>query len=73
MGFLKPPKYQKSASEKALEKQIEEERIAAEEEKKQLALAEERRKKRFAAGMTGARSLFTRAGGRGFYQEGKEV
>ena len=73
MGFLKPPKYKKSASEIALEKQMEEERIAAEQEKAELAKAEERRKKRFAAGKLGSRSLFARAGGRGFYTEGEKT
>lgn len=73
MGFLKPPKYKKSASEIALEKQMEEERKAAEKEKEELKKAEERRKKRFAAGKLGSRSLFARAGGRGFYGEGKEI
>jgi|VirMetMinimDraft_7_1064189.scaffolds.fasta_scaffold02509_13 hypothetical protein len=73
MGFLKPKKYVKPASEVAFEKQMEEERIAAEKEKEELAKAEENRKKRFAAGKIGSRSLFARAGGRGFYQEGKEV
>ena len=73
MGFLKPPKYEKSASEKALEKQMEEERKAAEEEKKRLKAEEERRKKRFAAGKLGSRSLFARAGGRGFYTEGEKT
>lgn len=73
MGFLKPKKYVKPASEVAFEKQMEEERIAAEKEKEELAKAEKNRKKRFAAGKIGSRSLFARAGGRGFYQEGKEV
>lgn len=73
MGFLKPKKYVKPASEIAFEKQMEEERIAAEKEKEELAKAAEQRKKRFAAGKIGSRSLFARAGGRGFYQEGKEV
>jgi len=73
MGFLKPKKYVKPASEVAFEKQMEEERIAAEKEKEELAKAEERRKKRFAAGKLGSRSLFARAGGRGFYSEGKET
>ncbi|BAQ86730.1 hypothetical protein [uncultured Mediterranean phage uvMED] len=73
MGFLKPKKYVKPASEVAFEKQMEEERIAAEKEKEELAKAAEQRKKRFAAGKIGSRSLFARAGGRGFYQEGKEV
>tara|TARA_R100001510_G_C7632390_1_gene191054 strand:- start:1177 stop:1398 length:222 start_codon:yes stop_codon:yes gene_type:complete len=73
MGFLKPKKYEKPATEIAMEKQMDEERIAAEKEKEELEAAEERRKKRFAAGKIGSRSLFARAGGRGFYQEGKKV
>jgi len=73
MGFLRPPKYRKSASEEALEKQMEEERKAAEEEKKRLEAEEKRNKQRFAAGKLGSRSLFARAGGRGFYTEGEET
>lgn len=73
MGFLKPKKYVKPASEVAFEKQLEEERIAAEKEKEELEAVEEKRKKRFAAGKIGSRSLFARAGGRGFYQEGEKI
>ncbi len=73
MGFLKPKKYVKPASEVAFEKQLEEERIAAEKEKEELEAVEEKRKKRFAAGKIGSRSLFARAGGRGLYQEGEKI
>lgn len=71
MGFLKPKTvYQ---TDPALEEELrlkreEEERIQKEKEEK-----EEKRKKRFAAGKLGSRSLFSRAGGRGFYTEGEET
>ena len=70
MGFMKTPKYQRDPElERELkEKREEEERIAREQEE-----AMEKRKKRFAAGKLGQRSLFARAGGRGFYGEGKEI
>ena len=70
MGFLKPKKYRPDPEvEEAVRKQREEEeRIAKEQEE-----AIEKRKKRFAAGKLGQRSLFARAGGRGFYSEGKEI
>ena len=72
MGFLKPKKYIKPASEVAFEKQMEEERIAA-EEKKRLEAESKKQKKRFTEGKVGSRSLFARAGGRGFYTEGQET
>lgn len=70
MGFLNPPKYK---TDPALEEELrlkreEEERIKQEQE-----AAKEKRKQRFAAGKLGARSLFSRAGGRGFYQEGEQA
>ena len=70
MGFLRTPKYQRDPElEKELkEKREEEERMAKEQEE-----AMEKRKKRFQAGMLGQRSLFARAGGRGFYTEGEET
>jgi len=70
MGFLRTPKYQRDPElEKELkEKREEEERMAKEQEE-----AMEKRKKRFQAGMLGQRSLFARAGGRGFYTEGEKT
>lgn len=69
MGFLRTPTYK---TDPALEEELrlkreEEERLKQEQEE-----AKEKRQKRFAAGKLGARSLFSRAGGRGFYQEGEE-
>ena len=70
MGFLKPKTYKPDPEvEEAVRKQREEE----ERIKKQQEAAEEKRKKRFAAGKLGQRSLFSRAGGRGFYQQGEKV
>lgn len=73
MGIFNSPKYRKSKSELELEKQMEEERKIAEKEKKDLKAREAKYKSRVDRGLVGARSLFTRAGGRGFYTEGEEV
>jgi hypothetical protein len=70
MGFMRTPKYQRDPE---LEKQLKEQREEEERIKKEQEAAEEKRKKRFAAGKLGSRSLFSRAGGRGFYQEGEQV
>lgn len=73
MGIFNSPKYTKSKSELELEKQMEEERKKAEQEKKDQEAREAKYKSRVDRGLVGSRSLFTRAGGRGFYTEGKEV
>jgi hypothetical protein len=53
---------------------LKEEREAAEKEKEELIAKQEKQKKRRLKGLVGQRSLFTRAGGRGFYDEkGKEI
>ena len=70
MGFMKTPKYQRDPE---LERELKEKREEEERIKKEQEAAEEKRKKRFAAGKLGQRSLFARAGGRGFYQEGEKV
>ena len=70
MGFLKPKKYRPDPE---LEKQLKEQREKEERMKQEQEEAMEKRKKRFAAGMLGQRSLFARAGGRGFYGEGEEI
>ena len=65
MGILKRPKYQETETDKMIKRQI------ADEEKKRQekeALRKER-KKRMAGGLVGSRALFTRAGGRGFYDD----
>ena len=51
-----------------------EERIREEEaERDRLEAEAEKQKGRRAKGMVGMRSLFSRAGGKGFFYEGKEV
>ena len=64
MGIFRTPKYRKSAAEIAMEEQMEEDRKKAEEEK--------RYKKRFGKGMIGVRSLFSKAGGGGFFSDGEK-
>ena len=68
MGILKRPKYQETETDKMIKRQMEEEqkeRIEKEEKRAE-------RKKRIAGGLVGSRALFSRAGGRGFYDdEGK--
>jgi len=73
MGIFKTPKYRKSASEIAMEKQMEENRKKAEAEKKKLEDEEKRYKKRFSKGMIGIRSLFSKAGGGGFFSDGEKI
>lgn len=69
-GSSKP---RKSEYEIEQEKRLQEEQRIADEEKAKLEAAQEKRKKRKAKGLIGSRSLFARAGGRGFYYEGKEI
>ena len=65
MGILKRPKYQETETDKMIKRQLAEEqneRIKKEEKRKE-------RKKRIAGGLVGSRALFSRAGGRGFYDD----
>ena len=73
MGAFKKPEYKESAADKAIREDIETRRKEELEEQKKLEAKEAKLKKRKAKGMVGMRSLFSRAGGRGFYQEGKEI
>lgn len=73
MGAFKKPKYRESAADKAIREDIEKRRQEELEEQKKLEAKDKKLKKRKAKGMVGMRSLFSRAGGRGFYQEGKEI
>tara|TARA_R110000772_G_scaffold186768_1_gene297960 strand:- start:797 stop:1018 length:222 start_codon:yes stop_codon:yes gene_type:complete len=73
MGMMNPPRYSKTESELALEKQMEEERLKAEKEKAEAEAKEKKYKSRVDRGLVGSRSMFSRAGGRGFYTEGEEV
>jgi hypothetical protein len=73
MGIFRTPKYRKSAAEIAMEEQMEQDRIDAEKEKERLIAEEKRYKKRFGKGMIGVRSLFTKAGGSGFFSDGEQT
>jgi len=70
MGFMKTPKYQKDPE---LEKQLKEQREEEERIKKENEAKEKKYKSRVDRGLVGSRSLFSRAGGRGFYTEGEEI
>jgi|TARA_R110002012_G_scaffold302871_1_gene504342 hypothetical protein len=69
MGIFRTPKYKPDpeAEERRRKQKEEEERI-----KKEAEEAEKRFKKRYSKGMIGSRSLFSKAGGSGFYTEGEE-
>ena len=73
MGIFRTPKYRKSAAEIAMEEQMEQDRIDAEKEKERLIEEEKRYKRRFGKGMIGMRSLFTKAGGSGFFSDGEQT
>jgi hypothetical protein len=72
MGAFRKPKYEESAADKAVREDIERRRKEELKEQEELEKKEAKLKKRKEKGMVGMRSLFSRAGGRGFYQEGKE-
>lgn len=72
MGAFRKPKYEESAADKAVREDIENRRKEELKEQEELEKKEAKLKKRKEKGMVGMRSLFSRAGGRGFYQEGKE-
>ena len=65
MGILKRPKYQETETDKMIKRQL------AEEQKERIEKEEKRkeRKRRIAGGLVGSRALFSRAGGRGFYDD----
>ena len=63
MGIFKRPKYQETETDKMIKRQLEqEEKDRVEKEEKRAE-----RKRRYAKGMIGSRSMFSRAGGSGFY------
>jgi len=65
MGILKRPKYQETETDKMIKRQMETE----EEDRKTKEEARKERKRRIAKGMVGSRSMFSKAGGRGFYDD----
>tara|TARA_Y100000114_G_scaffold141066_1_gene146465 strand:- start:34 stop:255 length:222 start_codon:yes stop_codon:yes gene_type:complete len=72
MGAFKKPKYRETAAEKAMREDIERRRQEELEEQEKKETADKKLKRRKAKGMVGMRSLFSRAGGKGFFYEGKE-
>jgi len=72
MGRFKKPKYEETPAEKAMREDIERRRQEELEEKEKKEAADKKLKRRKAKGMVGMRSLFSRAGGKGFFYEGKE-
>jgi len=72
MGAFRKPKYQETAADKAVREDIERRREEELEEQEKLEAKEKKLKRRKAKGMVGMRSLFSRAGGKGFYYEGKK-
>ena len=73
MGRFRKPKYEETPAEKAMREDIERRRQEELEEKEKKEAADKKLKRRKAKGMVGMRSLFSRAGGKGFFYEGKEV
>ena len=67
---MKTPTYQKDPE---LEKQLKEQREEEERIKKENEAKEKKYKSRVDRGLVGSRSLFSRAGGRGFYTEGEQT
>jgi|TARA_E500000318_G_scaffold95796_1_gene95738 hypothetical protein len=72
MGRFKKPKYEETPAEKAMREDIERRRQEELEEKEKKEAADKKLKRRKAKGMVGMRSLFSRAGGKGFFYEGEE-
>ena len=72
MGAFRKPKYQETAADKAVREDIERRRKEELKEQEKLEAKDKKLKRRKAKGMVGMRSLFSRAGGKGFYYEGKE-
>ena len=71
MGIFKQPKL--PVQDPELERQMKERREEEEKAKKIKAEKDKELKWRKSQGMVGTRSLFAKAGGKGFYYEGKEV
>ena len=66
-------KYRESEADRQLRLDIEERKKQEEAEKIANEKEEKRQKKRKDKGLVGSRSMFSRAGGKGFYYEGEEI
>ena len=71
MGIFKKQPSQ-SPRDPELDRQMKERREEEEAEKKRLDDKKKEKKWRKEQGMVGSRSLFTKAGGKGFYYEGEQ-
>ena len=71
MGIFKQPKA--PVQDPELERQMKERREEEERVKKEKDEKDKQRKWRKSQGMIGTRSLFAKAGGKGFFYEGEEV
>ena len=65
MGVLRRPKYEETETDKLIKRQM----VTEEEDRVKKEEARAERKKRIAKGMVGSRSMFSKAGGRGFYDD----
>ena len=72
MGRFRKPEYKETPAEKAMREDIERRRQEELADQAKMEAKEKKLAKRKAKGMVGMRSLFSRAGGKGFYYEGKE-
>jgi hypothetical protein len=72
MGIFKP-KIPSIPRDEELERQMEERRKEEEDEKSRKAEQDKEKKWRKGQGMVGTRSLFSKAGGGGFFYEGEET
>ena len=65
MGVLRRPKYEETETDKMIKRQM----VTEEEDRVKKEEARAERKRRMAKGMIGSRSLFSKAGGQGFYDD----
>mgnify|MGYP003657982818 CR=1 FL=1 len=65
--------YQETESDKALRKDLERKRKEEADEVAKQEANRVKQKKRYAKGLTGQRSLFSKSGQKGFFQNGKEI
>jgi len=72
MGAFRKPKYQETAADKAVREDIERRRQEELDDQAKMEAKDKKLAKRKAKGMVGMRSLFSKAGGKGFFYEGKE-
>jgi len=65
VGIFSKPKYQETETDRMIKRQMEEE----EKDRVEKEEARAERKRRMAKGMIGSRSMFSKAGGQGFYDD----